>query len=49
MQRSSTKDVRLGSKYASVYIYIEFSPIEIIYVLNIFAVKYTFSDKIRMK
>ena len=42
-------DVRLGSKYGAAYIYIQFSPIEIICVLNIFDVKYTFSDKRRMK
>ena len=49
LQRSSTMDVRLGPKYASAYIYEKLSPIEIICVLNIFAVKYTFSDKTRMK
>ena len=32
---SSTIDVRLGSKYASPYIYLQVSPIEIIYILNI--------------
>ena len=45
-RRSSTIDVRLISKYASAYILV--SPIEIICILNIFAVKYIFSDK-RMK
>ena len=45
-RRSSTIDVRLISKYASAYILV--SPIEIIWLLNIFAVKYIFSDK-RMK
>ena len=49
LQRGSTIDVRLGSKYASVYIYIQVSLIEIIWILNVFAVKYTFSDKRRMK
>ena len=46
LQKSSTIDVRLGSKYASVYI--RASPKEVICILNIFAVKYIFSDK-RMK
>ena len=45
-RRSSTIDVRLISEYASAYILV--SPIEIICILNIFAVKYIFSDK-RMK
>ena len=45
-RRSSTIDVRLISKYASAYILV--SPIEIIWILNFFAVKYIFSDK-RMK
>ena len=49
LQRSSTIDARLGSKYASAYIYIQLSPIEIICILNIFSVKNTFSDKRRMK
>ena len=43
------KDVRLGSKYASVYIYMQVSPIEIICILNVFAVKYSFSDKRRRR
>ena len=34
-------DFRLGSKYASAYIYIQVSPREIICILNIFAVKNT--------
>ena len=43
-------DVLLGSKYASAYIYIRVSPIEIILhiilsILDIFAVKYLFSYK----
>ena len=43
-------DVVLGSKYASAYIYIRVSPIEIIShiilsVLSIFAVKYLFLTK----
>ena len=42
-QRSSTIDVRPGSKYASAYIQV--SPIEIICILNTFAVKYIFSGK----
>ena len=49
IKRSSTVDFRLGSKYASAYIYIQVLPREIICILNIFAVKYTFSDKRRMK
>ena len=36
-------DVRVGSKYASVYIQV--SPIENICILDIFTVKYIFSDK----
>ena len=39
-------DVQVGSKYTCAYIQV--SPIEIICILNIFAVKYVFSDK-RMK
>ena len=49
LKRICSIDVRLGSKYATAYIYIQVSPIEIICILNIFAVKYTFSDKRRMK
>ena len=45
LQRSSTIDVRLGSKHTSAYIYIQVSLIEIICILNIFAVKYTFLTK----
>ena len=45
-QSSSTTDVRLGSKYASGYTQV--SPIEIIFILDISAVKYIFSGK-RMK
>ena len=48
LQRSSIKDVPSGSKYPSAYIYIQVSPIEIIYILNIFAVKYIFPDKRRV-
>ena len=40
-------DVRLSSKDATAYIQV--SPMEIICILNIFAVKYIFSDKGRMK
>ena len=47
--KEAPPDVRLSSKYASTYIYIQFSLIEIICALNIFAVKYTFSNKRRMK
>ena len=35
----------MGSIYASAYIYMQLSPVKIICILNIFAVKYTFSDK----
>ena len=49
LQRSSTKNAQLGSKYSSAYIYIQFSPIDIIGILNIFVVIYTFSNKRRMK
>ena len=49
LQRSSTTDVQVGSKYASAYIYIQVSPIEIICILNIFALKYTFFDKRKTK
>ena len=49
LQRSATTDVQLGPKYASAFIYLQLSPIEFIDVLNIFAVKYTFSVKRRMK
>ena len=39
MQRNSTIDVQLDSKYTSAYIYIQLSPIEIICILNIFVVR----------
>ena len=50
LQRCPTVDVSLGSKYATAYIYIQVSPIEIILqmilrILNIFAVKYLFVTK----
>ena len=45
LQSSSTIDVLLGCKYVSAYIYIQVSPIEITCILNIFAVKYIFSEK----
>ena len=45
LQRSSTIVVLLGSKYASAYIYIQVCPTEIICMLNIFTVKYIFSEK----
>ena len=51
-KRSFTINVRLGSKYASAYIYIQVSPTEsicIFCILNIFAVKYIFSYKRRVK
>ena len=35
----------MGSKYASAYIYVQVSPTEIVCILNIFAVKYIFSEK----
>ena len=49
-QRFPIVDVLLGSKYASAYIYIRVSPIEVILhiilsILNIFAVKYLFLTK----
>ena len=49
-QRCPIVDVLLGSKYASAYIYIRVSPIEIILhiilnILNIFGVKYLFLTK----
>ena len=49
-QRCPIVDVLLGSKYASAYIYIRVSLIEIILhiilsILNVFAVKYLFSYK----
>ena len=49
-QRCPIVDVLLGSKYASAYIYIRASPIEIILhiilsMLNIFPVKYLFLTK----
>ena len=44
-----TVDVRLCAKYALAYIYTQVSPIETIYILYIFAVKYLFSYKRRMK
>ena len=43
LQRSTTLDVRLGLKYAPVYIYVQITHIEVIYALSIFAVKYIFS------
>ena len=49
LQRSSTIEVWLGSKYACAYICIQLRSIEIISILHIFAVKYTFSDKRRIK
>ena len=39
----------MGAKYASAYIYVQVSLTEVICILNIFAVKHTFSDKVRMK
>ena len=45
LQWSSTMDVRLGCKYASLYIYIQVSLIEIICKLNIFAVSTLFLTK----
>ena len=48
-QRNSTIDARLGSTYASAYIYIQVRPIEIMFILNIFTSKYIFSYKRRMK
>ena len=45
LQRNSTIDVVQGFKYASEYIYIQISLTEIICILNIFAVKYIFSEK----
>ena len=41
----TTNFVRLVSKYASAYIYIQVSPIEIVCILNIFAVNYIFLTK----
>ena len=41
-KEASPKDVRLGSKYASVYIYMRVSPIEIICILNVFACEIQF-------
>ena len=38
-------DAPLGSKYASAYICVQDSLIEIIWILNIFAIKYIFSTK----
>ena len=35
----------MGSKYASAYTYIQVNPIEIICIMNIFAVKYIFHKK----
>ena len=49
LERSSSIDVRMSSKCSSSYIYLQLSPIEIICTLNIFAVKYIFSDKRRTK
>ena len=49
LERSSSIDVRMSSKCSSAYIYLQLSPIEIICILNIFAVKYIFSDKRRTK
>ena len=49
LERSSSIDVRISSKCPFAYIYIQLSPIEIICILNIFAVKYIFSDKRRTK
>ena len=49
LQRSSTTDVRVGSKYASAHIYMQVSPIEIMCIWNIFALKYTFFDKRKME
>ena len=53
-QRRPIVDVLLGSKYASAYIYIQVSPIEIILhiilsILNIFAVKYFWQKKSEIK
>ena len=45
LQRCCAIDVRLGSKYTEAYIYIQVSPIEIICILNIFAVKHTLLQK----
>ena len=44
-KKSSTIDVRMGSKYTSAYVYIQVSPIEIIWILNIYAVEYIFLTK----
>ena len=49
LERSSSIDVRISSKCPFAYIYIQLSPIEIICILNIFAIKYIFSDKRRTK
>ena len=35
----------MGSKYTSAYVYIQVSPIEIIWILNIYAVEYIFLTK----
>ena len=43
LQRTITLDVQLGLKYAPIYIYVQIIHIEVIYALNIFAVKYVFS------
>ena len=47
-QKIFTTDVRLVSKYATAYIYMQVSPIEIMCTLDIFALKYIFSYKRRM-
>ena len=49
IKKNSTVDVWLRSKYASVYIYIEVRAIEIVCILNVFAVEYFFSYKRRME
>ena len=43
--RISTADVRLGSKYATAYVYIQVSPTEIICILSIFDAKYLTKEK----
>ena len=45
--RSCTLDILTGSKCASTYIYIQVKPIEIIYILEIFAVKHFFYKRLK--
>ena len=49
LQRSFIIDVWMGAKYASAYSYVQVSLTEVICILNISAVKHTFSDNVRMK